>query len=75
MNEHTADAQAGQRSEKTKVRSWCYCWDGGGYYAGGLLVLVGGYFLAEEMGWISPDVPFWPIAIIATGLWMILKRR
>ena len=77
MNEYTADAQghSGRRTEKKEVRSWCYCWDGGGYYAGGMMVLVGGYFFAEEMGWISHDIPLWPLLIIATGAWMIIKRR
>ena len=77
MNEHIADAEvhSGKMGKKQHVRSWCYSWDSGSYFAGGMMVLVGGYFLADEMGWISPDIPLWPLLIIATGLWMIIKRR
>lgn len=42
--------------------------------AGILLVLIGGYFLAREMGWLSVDIPIWPLAIIGVGLWMLIKR-
>lgn len=46
-------------------------------WPGPVLVLVGIYFLAANMGlmnWVRWDV-LWPVVIILFGLWMILRRR
>lgn len=54
--------------------SWCGCCDsGGGTVLWGLLVIViGGYYLARDMGWIPRDVALWPIVLITIGVGMFI---
>jgi hypothetical protein len=42
---------------------------------GFVLLLIGVWFLARDMGWISSRVSFWTVVLIILGLWMLLKRR
>ena len=51
----------------------------GGHWAwfwGVVLVLVGGYSLLRSLGllqWVRADI-FWPVLVIALGLWLIIER-
>lgn len=48
----------------------------GEVFWGGLLVILGGLFLLQSAGYLTGDVFswFWPIFIIAIGLWVLLDR-
>ncbi len=41
---------------------------------GSFLILLGLYFLGKELGWFSSDISFWPLILIAVGVWMIIGR-
>ena len=69
-----AEGQTGDLIEKRKKTYWSCCYGGSGVGTGILLVATGGFFLAREMGWISYDIPFWPLAIVVVGLLMIFRR-
>lgn len=38
-----------------------------------LLVLLGGFFLMSQLGWVSGA--FWPIVLIGAGLFLVLRRN
>jgi Domain of unknown function (DUF5668) len=49
--------------------NWAWFW-------GVVLVIVGGYSLLRSLGlvqWIRADI-FWPLLVIALGLWLIIQR-
>ena len=41
--------------------------------AAGLLIVLGFYFLLENLGWISGSI-FWPLALILLGIFMLVRR-
>lgn len=44
---------------------------------GFLLVLLGIYFLLQNLGlltWVNWDI-VWPVVLILTGLWILVRRR
>lgn len=41
--------------------------------AAGLLIVMGFYFLLENLGWVSGSV-FWPLALIALGIFLLVRR-
>jgi hypothetical protein len=46
------------------------------YFWPALLVLVGVYFLLNNLGWLEwlkPEI-VWPVALIALGVWLIIRR-
>lgn len=48
----------------------------GGLWLGAILILVGLYFLGDNLGWLSAvrwDL-FWPVVIIALGALILLRR-
>lgn len=49
--------------------------DTGGLFFGGLLLIVGGYFLlTETFGLNLPDIgEFWPVFVILLGLWILVS--
>ena len=54
----------------------CGCYGGGrGNLWGWTLLLVGGYFLARDMGWIASNLPFWPVLLVALGLHSLFRKR
>jgi hypothetical protein len=52
---------------------WCNPHHGGGVGFGVLLLVIGGYFIAQDAGYISANVSFWPVALAALGLYFIAK--
>jgi LiaI-LiaF-like transmembrane region len=41
-----------------------------------VLIVVGAYFLLRNLGlldWLRSDI-FWPLVIIALGVWLIVRR-
>jgi hypothetical protein len=38
-----------------------------------VLIVVGVYLLLRNLGWVRDDI-FWPLVLIAVGLWLILRR-
>lgn len=66
--------------EKTKERNthrcygWgCCCGRGGGAGFGFLLLVIGGYFIAQDLNWISSEVSFWPVVLAAAGIYYIAR--
>ncbi|MFH0766323.1 MAG: DUF5668 domain-containing protein [Calditrichota bacterium] len=39
------------------------------------LIIAGGIWLGDRVGWFNLDLPFWPTALIALGLYMIVTSR
>ena len=47
-----------------------------GFWIGGLLILLGVYFLLQNLGllrWLSPAI-LWPVILIGVGLWFVVRR-
>jgi len=62
--------------KKTKTEAhlwWCCC--SGGLFWGFLLLILGLWFLAKDLGFISLNVSIWPVILIILGIWMLLKRN
>lgn len=46
------------------------------YFWPAVLVLIGVYFLLNNLGWLwwlRPEIA-WPIVLIALGVWLIVRR-
>lgn len=41
--------------------------------AAGLLIVMGFYFLFENLGWVTGSV-FWPLALIVLGVFLLVRR-
>jgi len=38
-----------------------------------LVLVIGVYFFAKDMGWIEPEISIWPIILIVLGVYWIIK--
>ena len=55
---------------------WCCCYGrGNGLFWGLIILLIGLWILAKDLGWITFDVSIWAIVLIFVGLWILLKPR
>ncbi len=55
-------------------KPWCCCEARhGGLAFGTLLLVIGIYFLAQDQGWISSSLSFWPVVIISLGAYFIVR--
>jgi len=59
-----------KKDTKTTI-SCCGC---NGMFWGWFWLLLGGYFLAQQLGWI-PNISIWPILLIGAGAYILLKRK
>lgn len=48
-------------------RNWANFW-------GLLLLIIGGWFLAQQLGWVSDDFPFWPLVLIVFGAYILYNN-
>ena len=64
--------------EKKKHKNhewWCACeTKQGGLGWGIFLTIIGGYFVAQELGYIDTGVSIWPVALLAFGIHLIVKN-
>lgn len=63
-------------AKKTKVTSDKHFWnccDGKGF--AWLLIIIGAFWLAKDMGFIPGSFSFWPIAFLAWGIYLLVKDR
>jgi len=58
-----------------KYSCWhCGCNTKGGNIGWGLFLLIlGGYFVAQDLGYISSSVSFWSVVLVAFGVYLISK--
>ncbi len=78
------ESASGQAAEKRSANTDWSCWDwcGGRARAGRgshsrfgiLLIAIGLLWLADTVGWIQAE-QFWPLAMIAFGLWIGVFSR
>jgi len=63
-------------NNKNKGKHWGLCGGccGSGFGFGVCLIVLGGFFLARDMGWISNDFSFWPVAILALGVYLVVSK-
>jgi len=61
--------------KKTKDERVWWCCGGGGIFWGLLLLALGLWFLAEDLGYITSNISIWPIILIFLGIWFLLKRN
>ena len=62
---------------KPRHNSWLCCGEcgkGGGYGFAILLLAIGGFFLARDLGWIDLNVSLWPIVLIVFGAYLIIVK-
>lgn len=61
------------KKSKTKAHVWSCCW--GGSLCGWFLILIGLWFLAKQLGWISTSFSIWPVIFIIIGIYIITKKK
>jgi len=66
-----------QDTNHNKVPRW-YCYDGcntgrGVSLWGVFLLVLGGYFLLKELGYINTDVSVWPVFLFAFGAYLVIR--
>ena len=52
-------------------------WWGGGWFWGGALVVIGAYYLLQNLGllsWLRGDV-LWPVLLILLGVFLLVRRN
>lgn len=52
-----------------------WCCGGGSYFWGWCFLIFGGYFLAQSYGWIDNNFPFWQIALVGFGIYLLIGKR
>jgi len=62
----------GRKFGESKVSSHSVCFTGGSSFAL-LILLIGLYWLAKDMGWIQPQVSIWAVIFIIVGAYWFLK--
>jgi len=55
--------------------NWCCGGANGKLLCGSLFLIFGIWLLAKSLGYVSYDLPIWPIILIIIGLWILLKRN
>jgi len=55
------------KKNKKENNSWFCCCPGNKTFWGILLLLLGLWYLAKDLGWISWNISFWAIALIFCG--------
>jgi len=53
--------------------SWC-CGCGNSFW-GWFFVIIGVYFLAQELDWIPGSFPLWQILLMVFGIYLIVGKR
>jgi len=51
------------------------CGNGSGIFWGLVFVGAGFIWLGNKVNWFDLDLPFWPLALIAMGLYMVFQSR
>lgn len=62
----------GKKFGSAKVQSRSYCFTGGSSLAL-LILLIGLYWLAKDMGWIQPQISIWALIFIIVGAYWFIK--
>ena len=57
-------------NEKTWVKAW-NCHGGIGFPL--LILVIGLYWFAKDIGWIQTDISFWPVLLIILGIYWIIR--
>ena len=70
MKEGMKDSQ----NQKMKTWSWCNCKQSKFSGFGFMLLIIGFIWLAKELGWLTINLPFWPIALIVIGLYFLVSK-
>lgn len=39
-----------------------------------MLITLGGFWLAQDMGWISTNISWWPVLLIVIGLGVLINN-
>lgn len=61
------------KKDRDSIYGWCYgCtpWSWGVF-----LIVLGGYFLLKDLGYIPIDFPLWQILLILFGVYILLIPR
>lgn len=60
-----------EQTEKKEIK----CKHSHSPFWGVVLLVLGFVFLADNMGWLYIDLPFWPIVMIIGGAYLIYSSR
>jgi len=63
------------RSEKKHEHGWCCCCGNGRMFCALFLIVIGGWYLLKDLGYLNNGVSLWPILLVFIGLWMIFKAN
>ncbi|NQU08607.1 MAG: hypothetical protein HQ583_08600 [Candidatus Abyssubacteria bacterium] len=79
-SESSAEKIEKVRTQKTDPGCWHWCTGGGGKDRqsgipfGFLLIVLGAFWLAGEVGWLS-EATVWPLVLVTVGLWVTVLSR
>jgi len=65
-----------RHNEDGSGRSWWCCGCGtkrGGLGWGIFFLVLGGYFILQNLGYINPDLSLWPILAVAFGAYLVIR--
>jgi hypothetical protein len=62
------------KKETIKKGTVMSCGTHGGLGLGIILLVLGLFFLAKDLGWIPVTISLWPILLIAIALYMLFRR-
>lgn len=56
-----------------KLKKSRKAWDN--TFWGAVLILIGFFWLGNNLDWFSIHIPFWPVVLIVIGLYLLLDHR
>ena len=73
MSENENSKKDNEKKSSHHCNGWCCC--GHNKYGFGLIILIiGVLWLMKDLGWISSNISFWPIAFIVFGIYILAKK-
>jgi len=59
--------------KEKEVHGWCCCPGTNRLFWGIFFLVIGGWFIAKDLGYVGLNISLWPVLLVIWGLWLILK--
>ncbi len=61
-----------KRPKKRSVVSIRHDSDRDNYFWGFILIIIGGFWIAKNVGWFFCNISIWPVVIVAVGIYLLV---
>ena len=61
--------------KENKNYPWCCCYVSSRLFWALLILFIGLWLFAKDIGLISVRISIWPIILIIFGVWLLVKRK